>query len=329
VTRSHRDPSLRGWLCAALLGVLVATPIPGAAQPAGRAFRIGYLSTAASMDEPFPQALRELGYVEGRNLTLEVRLAAGRLDRLPALAAELVSARVDLIVAVSPPAIQAAKLATASIPIVMAFTSHDPVERGFVDSLAHPGHNITGVAMIADEITGKRLALLREALPRATHLAVLAQKDHSTTTGQLTAAQETARSLGIQLDVVEVRDARDYPEAFDALKHAPGLFILSSPTFHEDRRSLAVRALNDHLPTLCEWRDMAEAGCLMSYGANLVDLSRRAATYVDRIARGARPGDLPIERPTRFELVINTRTAAALGVTVPQSLVLQADHIVK
>jgi putative ABC transport system substrate-binding protein len=261
---------------------------------------------------------------------MEIRLAAGKLDQLPALAADLVRARVDMIVAVSPPAIQAAKEATTTIPIVMAFSSIDPVRSKFVDSLARPGGNITGVAMIADEITGKRLAMLKEMLPRATRIAVLAQVNHSSSISQVKIAREAAKSLGIELDVVEVRDSRDYETALTAVtKRAPGLFVVSNPTFFDDRQRLAAVAAKRHLPILCEWREMAEAGCLMAYGPNISDLYRRAATYVDRIVRGARAADLPVEQPTKFELVINLKTAKALGLTIPQSLLLRADEVIQ
>jgi len=317
-------------LGAALVLGLLAVPLVGEAQPAGKMYRVGYLSSAASVFEPFRQALRELGYVEGQNLVMEVRLAAGRLDQLPALAADLVRARVDVIAAVSPPAIQAAKEATTTIPIVMAFTGVDPVQNRFVESLARPGGNITGVMMIADEISGKRLALLKEMLRRATRIAVLAQVNHSASASQVQAAREAAKNLGIELDVLEVRDSRDYETAVAAAtKRARGLFVVSNPTFFDDRQRLAALAAKHRLPILCEWREMAEAGCLMAYGPNISDLYRRASTYVDRIARGATPADLPVEQPTKFELTINLRTAKALGLTVPQSLLLQADQIIQ
>jgi len=293
-------------------------------------YRVGYLSSAANVFEPFRDALRDLGYVEGRNLTMEARLAAGRLDQLPALAAELVRARVDVIVAVSPPAIQAAKDATTTIPIVMAFSSVDPVGSRFVASLGRPGGNITGVAMIADEISGKRVALLKEMLPLATRIAVLTQANHTSSPSQVNAARPAAKDLGIELDVVEVRDSRDYDAAFAAvIKRAPGLFVVANPTFFDDRQRLAAIAAKHRLPILCEWREMAEAGCLMSYGPNISDLYRRAAAYVDRIARGAKPADLPVEQPTKFELVINMKTARALGLTIPQSLLLRADEVIQ
>ena len=318
-------------ICAALVTALALLPAWVASEaPLGKMYRVGYLSSAANVFEPFRDALRDLGYVEGRNLTMEARLAAGRLDQLPALAAELVRARVDVIVAVSPPAIQAAKDATTTIPIVMAFSSVDPVGSRFVASLGRPGGNITGVAMIADEISGKRVALLKEMLPRATRIAVLTQTNHTSSPSQVNAARPAAKDLGIELDVVEVRDSRDYDAAFAAvIKRAPGLFVVANPTFFDDRQRLAAIAAKHRLPILCEWREMAEAGCLMSYGPNISDLYRRAAAYVDRIARGAKPADLPVEQPTKFELVINMKTARALGLTIPQSLLLRADEVIQ
>jgi putative ABC transport system substrate-binding protein len=318
-------------ISAALATALALLPASVASEaPVGKTYRVGYLSSAASVFEPFRDALRDLGYVEGRNLMIETRLAAGRLDQLPALAADLVRARVDVIAAVSPPAIKAAKDATTTIPIVMAFSSVDPVQSRFVDSLARPGGNITGVAMIADEISGKRVALLKDMLPRATRIAVLTQANHTSSPSQVNAARPTAKNLGIELDVFEVRDSRDYNTAFAAVtKRAPGLFVVANPTFFDDRQHLAASAAKYRLPILCEWREMAEAGCLMSYGPNISDLYRRAAAYVDRIARGAMPADLPVEQPTKFELVINLKTAKALGLTVPRTLLLQADQIIQ
>jgi len=297
--------------------------------------RIGFIivtspSANAARIEAFREGLRDLGYIEGRNLVIEARLAAGRVDQLPILAADLVRARVDVIAAVSPPAIEAAKNATTTIPIVMAFSSVDPVQSKFVDSLARPGGNITGVAMVADEMSGKRVALLKEMLPQATRLAVLTQAGHTSSPSQVKSARPTADRLGIELDVVEVRDSGDYDTALAAIaKRAPGLFVVANPTFYDDRQRLATIAARHRVPMLCEWREMAEAGCLMSYGPNISDLYRRAAAYVDRIARGAKPADLPVEQPTKFELVINLKTARALGITVPQSLLLQTDEIIQ
>jgi len=318
-------------ICAALATTLALLPARVASEvPVGKTYRVGYLSSAANVFEPFRDALHDLGYVEGRNLMIDARLAAGRLDQLPALAADLVRARVDVIAAVSPPAIKAAKDATTTIPIAMAFSSVDPVQSRFVDSLGRRGGNVTGVAMIADEISGKRVAFLKEMLPQATRIAVLTQANHTSSPSQVNAARPTAKNLGIELDVVEVRDFRDYDTAFAAVtKRAPGLFVVANPTCFDDRQRLAAIAAKHRLPILCEWREMAEAGCLMSYGPNISDLYRRAAAYVDRIARGAKPADLPVEQPTKFELVINLKTAKVLGLTVPQTLLLQAEQIIQ
>jgi putative ABC transport system substrate-binding protein len=309
---------------------LLAAPLGAEARQAENVYRVGYLSSSATVFEPFRRGLRDLGYIEGQNLVIEARLAAGKIDRLPALAAELVRTRVDVIAAVSPPAIQAAKNATTAVPIVMAFISVDPVQNGFVKSLGRPGGNITGVAMIADDIAGKRLALLKEMLPRATRIALLAQVNHSSSTTQARAARDTARALGVELEVVEARDARDYDATLGAIaKSTPGLFILANPTFFDDRQRLAALAVRYRLASLCEWREMAEAGCLMSYGPNISDLYRRVATYVDRILKGAKPADLAVEQPTTFELVINLKTAKVLGLTIPQSILVRADQVIE
>ncbi len=312
------------------LGAVLVAPLGAEAQPAGKLYRVGYLSSSATVFEAFRLGLRELGYVEGQNLSIEARLAAGKIDRLPVLAVELVRARVDVIAAVSPPAIAAAKKATTAIPIVMAFISVDPVRSGFVDSLSRPGGNITGVAMIADDIAGKRLALLKEMLPSATRIALLAQVNHSSSVSQAKAARETARTLGVELQIVEARDVRDYDAALGAItKSTPGVFILANPTFFDDRERLAAVAVRHRLASLCEWGQMAEAGCLMSYGPNISDLYRRVGAYVDRILKGAKPSNLPVEQPTKFELVINLKTAKALGLTIPPSLLLRADQVIE
>ena len=321
----------RRFLLTSVAGALAA-PLTANAQPTGgQVYRVGYISSGANVFEPFREALRQFGYVEGQNLAMEVRLAGGQLERLPSLAANLVRARVDVIAAVSPPAIQAAKEATRSIPIVMAFSSIDPVKSRFVESLAHPGGNVTGVAaMIADEITGKRLGLLKDVLPRATRIGVLAQLNHSSSVSQVKVARETAKRLGIELDVVEVRDSRDYDSALvSASKRVPGLFVVANPTFFEDRQQLATNAAKYHLPMLCEWREMAEAGCLIAYGPNISELYRLVATYVDKILKGSKPANLPVEQPTKFELVIILKTARALGLTIPPTLLARADQVIQ
>ncbi len=273
----------RRTLLGVIAGGLLTAPLAAQAQPVERMYRVGYLSTAANIFDPFRQALRELGYVEGLNVAMEVRLAAGRLDQLPALAADLVKARVDVIAAVSPPAIKAAKEATTTIPIVMAFASIDPVESGFVTSLARPSGNITGVMMIADEISGKRVALLKDMLPRATRIAVLTQVNHSSGTSQVKAARGRAEAV----------------------------LVLGSPAFFPERKRLAELALRHRLPTSFQRPDYVEAGGLMSYGPDVNDILQRLADYTDLILKGAKPSDLPVEQPTKFELAINLKTAKA------------------
>jgi len=312
------------------LGAVLAAPVAAEAQSGARFIASAIFHHRQLSSSPFRHGLRELGYIEGQNLAIEARLAAGKIDRLPALAAELIRARVDVIAAVSPPAIEAAKRATTAIPIVMAFISVDPVRSGFVDSLSRPGGNITGVAMIADDIAGKRLALLKEMVPTATRIALLAQVNHSSSVSQAKAARETAKALGVELQIVEARDSRDYEAALGAItKTTPGVFILANPTFFDDRERLAAVAVRHRLATLCEWGQMAEAGCLMSYGPNISDLYRRVGIYVDKILKGAKPADLPVEQPTKFELVINLKTARALGLTIPPSLLLRAHQVVE
>jgi putative tryptophan/tyrosine transport system substrate-binding protein len=312
------------------LGAVLAAPVAAEAQSGARFIASAIFHHRQLSSSPFRHGLRELGYIEGQNLAIEARLAAGKIDRLPALAAELIRARVDVIAAVSPPAIEAAKRATTAIPIVMAFISVDPVRSGFVDSLSRPGGNITGVAMIADDIAGKRLALLKEMVPTATRIALLAQVNHSSSVSQAKAARETAKALGVELQIVEARDSRDYDAALGAItKTTPGVFILANPTFFDDRERLAAVAVRHRLATLCEWGQMAEAGCLMSYGPNISDLYRRVGIYVDKILKGAKPADLPVEQPTKFELVINLKTARALGLTIPPSLLLRAHQVVE
>ncbi len=314
-----------------LTGGLLAAPLAAEAQSGGKVHRVGYLSTSGRVFESFRQGLRELGYVEGQNLVLDVRLAHGQLDRLPALAAELVTLRPDVIAAVSSPAIRAIKRATTTVPIVMSFIGEDPVRLGIVENFARPGGNVTGVAMIAEELTGKRVVLLREMLPRATRIAVLTQIGHESAASQTKAAQETAKSLGVDIDVARVHDSREYEAAFAAIvkQRASGLFVVSNPTFFGDQERLAAPATKHRLPMMCEWREMAEAGCLMAYGPIIADLYRRAAAYVDRILKGAKPADLPVEQPTKFELVINLKTAKALGLTIPPSLLQRADQVIE
>jgi len=322
-------------LTAVLAVALLAAPPVGSAQDAGRVYRLGILSPSPMPDPAVattpnlvPSALRELGYVEGRNLVVVRRFAEGQVDRLPDLARDLIQQRVDVIVAVSE-AIRAARDATTSIPIVMGF-GFNPVEQGFVASLARPGGNITGVLYAPEgQLVGKRLELIREAIPRATRIAVLATRD-SDSRAQLSAARKAAPALGVKLVVVELQGA-DYDRAFATMvaERAEALFILSSTTLNRDRRQIIERAAQHRLPAMYEWREQAEVGGLMSYGGSLIALSRRVAAYVDKIFKGAKPADLPVERPTTYDLVINLKTARALGLTIPPSLLSRADQVIE
>jgi putative ABC transport system substrate-binding protein len=311
-----------------------AAPFAAGAQQAGKVYRVGILipgahapSDRATISFLVPAALRELGYVEGQNLLVERRYAGGKPDRLPTLARELVQLRVDVIVAVSNEAIKAAKDVTKTIPIVMIGGS--VVAQGFVASLAQPGGNVTGVAITETTLAAKRLELLKEAVPRATRIALLATVEEFQKP-QLQEAEEAAAPLGITLVVVEVRSA-DYRGAFDRVvsERAQALLVFSSPLLHRDRSRIIELAAKHRLPAMYQWREHTEEGGLMSFGSNLTGLSRRMATYVDRILKGARPAELAVEQPTVYELVINLKTAKALGLTIPPSLLLRADQVIE
>ena len=318
------------------LGLLVAL-LATEAQPAGQVYRLGILSPAAvpnpavaAIPNLVPMGLRELGYVEGENLVIERRFAEGQLDRLHGLAHELVQRRVDVIVAVSNLAIEAAKAATAAIPIVMGFGDGDPVSRGYVASLAHPEGNITGVTLEAGTmLAGKRLELLKAALPQAGRIAVLTTSE-PVSHMQVQEAQQAASALGVTLVVVEVQGA-DYEGAFVtmAAARAEALFVLASTTLNRDRMPIIERAARYRLPAMYEWREQVEVGGLMAYGSSVVALSRRVVAQVDKLLKGARPADLPVERPTQFALVINLKTAEALGLTLPPLFLYQAEEVIR
>jgi putative tryptophan/tyrosine transport system substrate-binding protein len=276
-------------------------------------------------------ALRELGYVEGKNLQLEVRWGEGKLDRLPALAAELVQLKVDVIVAASSPAVLAASQATRTIPIVMP-TSSDPVGDGLVASLARPGGNITGLSQMAPELGEKRLQLLKEMFPKVSHaMAVLWNPDYVGMRARFEQARVAAPAVGLTVRSVEVRDARELDVAFEAIirEHPEALLLLVDPLTLSQRARIVEFAAEQRLPAIYETRDFVDVGGLISYGPNVPDLFRRAATYVDKILRGAKPADLPIEQPTKFELVINMRAAKALGIKFPESILLRADKVIE
>jgi putative ABC transport system substrate-binding protein len=319
-----------------VLTMLATPPLVADAQPTGKVPNVAYLSASSAASatgavEAFRQGLRELGYIEGRNILIEYRWADGRFDRLPALAAELTRLPVDVIVASNTPAALAARKATSTIPIILV-TAGDPVGSGLVASLARPGGNVTGLSLFPTlEISGKQLELLKEAFPTVSHVAVLANPANPPTAGLLTETEFAARSLGLRLRVVEVREPKDFDGAFATMKNerVPALLVIADPLVNDNRGRIVVFAATSRLPAIYPYRTFVDAGGLMSYGVDLSDLSRRAATYVDRILKGAKPAELPIEQPTKFELVVNLRTAKALGLTIPPSLLLRADHVIQ
>jgi putative tryptophan/tyrosine transport system substrate-binding protein len=317
-----------------VLTLLAARPLAADAQPAGNAPRVAYLSASSAASatvDAFRQGLRELGYVEGRNIHIEYRWADGRFDRLPGLAADLVRLGVNVIVAVNTPAALAAKDATSTIPIVLV-TSGDPVGSGLVASLARPGGNVTGLSLTATPaISGKQLELLKEAFPTVTLVAVLANPANPPTAGLLMEIELAARSLGLRLRVVQVREPKEFGGAFATMtkERVPALLVIADPLVNDNRDRIVAFAATNRLSAIYPYRTFVDAGGLMSYGADLSDLNRRAATYVDRILKGAKPADLPIEQPTKFEFVVNLKTAKALGLTIPPSLLLRADHVIQ
>jgi putative ABC transport system substrate-binding protein len=316
--------------------VLVAAPFAADAQQAGKVPRIGFLGTRTLSDtspllDAFRQGLRELGWVEGQNIVIDYRFAEGRFDRLPDLAAELVRLKVAIIVAAPTPAAVAAKKATETIPIV-AIALGDPVGIGLIASLAHPGGNVTGSSFsVGLEIAGKGLELLKETVPKVRRVAILSNPGNP---GQPLSIRELnvgARSLGVQLQLLEVRGPNEFDGAFAAMatERVGALLVVADSMFNLHRTQLADLAARSRLPAAYGLRENVEAGGLMSYGPSLRDLFRRSATYVDKILKGAKPGDLPVEQPTKFELVINLKTAKALGLTIPQSVLSRADQVIE
>ena len=313
---------------------ILAAPLAAESQQAGKVARIGYLAPSPEpLHEAFRQGLRDLGYVEGRNIVIEYRDAGGKVERLPALAAELVALNVDIIVAPNTPAALAAKQATRTLPIVFAFTA-DPVTSGLVTSLARPGENVTGLSLFGPELTGKCLELLKQAVPGANRVAFLWQPgalDERTEKHWFKEAESTAQALGVRLQFVAARGPSDFDRAFSdmARARADALSVLGGSMLFAERKRVVDLAAKKRLPAVYSWREFVDVGGLMAYGPNLPDLLRRAATYVDKILKGAKPADLPVEQPTKFELVINLKTAKALGLTIPQSLLVRADEIIQ
>ena len=316
---------------------LVLAPLAADAQQAGKAPRIGILSLTSPSDRPFlldafRQRLRELGWVEGQNIVIDYRYAEDRVDRLPDLAAELVRLKVDLIVASAGTQVAtAAKNATETIPIVMIFV-RDPVGTGLIASLARPGGNVTGVSGYAGlEIVAKQLELLKETVPKIRRVAILSNPANAYHQLAIREANVAARSLGVQLQLLEARGPNEFDGAFAAMakERVGALLVLSDAMLNSHRTRLADLAARSRLPAAYGVRESVEAGGLMSYGPSFLDLYRRSAAYVDKILKGAKPADLPVEQPTKFELVFNLKTAKALGLTIPQSLLQRADQVIE
>jgi putative ABC transport system substrate-binding protein len=315
--------------------LLLALNFPAEAQQAKKMPRIGVLaggspSSTSPLREAFREGLREFGYVEGENIILEFRYGEAKGERLPDLAAELVRLKVDVIVTSSTPAIQAVKEATRTIPVVMAF-SGDPVGTGLVASLSKPGGNITGLSDIGPEISGKQLELLKEAFPTISRVAFLFNPSNQGNRLRLKATELTAGELKVQIQPFEVRSATDFEKVFSAISkgEAQALMTVRDPAIYNNQIRIVQFATQNRLPTMHMDSVPVEAGGLMSYGPNVPDLFRRAAAYVDKILKGAKPADLPVARPTKFELVVNLKTAKQIGLTIPQSVLYRADKVIK
>ncbi len=326
--------------CRAVLLVtlgLLAAPLAAPAEQPGKVFRIGILGNVPLTDPEgarvwgaFIQGLRELGYVEGQNITIERRFSEGKYERLPDLAADLVRLKVDVIVAPATNPVFAAKQATRTIPIVMT-GSGDAVGSGLVASLARPGGNVTGLSTLAPEIVGKQLELLKEMVPRVSRVAVLWNPTNTGHSLSLREAKVAARSLGVQLQLLEARRPDEFEGAFAAMtrERAGALLVLGDGMFLLHPTRIADLAAKSRLPAMYGLREFVDAGGLMAYAHSLRDNFRRAATYIDKILKGAKPADLPVEQPTKFELVINLKTAKALGLTIPQSILIRADEVIR
>ena len=327
--------STAGFILTLALGTLTA-PLAADAQPAGKVARIGFLGARSASDtspqlDAFRQRLREIGWVEGLNIVIESRYAEGRYERFSDLAAELVRLKADVIFAHATAAAQAAQRATTTIPIVFANVG-DPVGSGLVASLARPGGNITGLAFFAGlEIMGKQLQLLKEAVPKVSKVAVLWNSANPSHARVVRETEVAARSLGVQLQLLQARSPNEFDSAFAAMTRgrAGALMVIADPMFLLHRRRLADLAAKGRLPAMHGLAEHVEAGGLLAYAPDINDLFRRAATYVDKILKGAKPADLPVEQPTKFELVINLKTAKALGLTLPPSVLIRADQVIQ
>ena len=326
--------TITGFIITCALGCLGVAPLAVVAQQPTRVYRIGYLLGTPGEQEPFLEAflegMRTLGYVEGQNLVLEVRAAAGQYERLPDLATELVRLPVDVLLVVTTPAALAAKHATTTIPIILVGVG-DPVGSGLVASLARPGGNVTGLASLDPELVAKQLELLKEVLPNVSRVAILWNPTNPAHALAMPQADVAAQRLGVQLHRMEAHGPDAFDSAFAAMTraHAGALLVLGDGMFFEHRRRFTELEATSRLPTMHNSRPFVEAGGLMAYGPSRLDIRRRAAVYVDKILKGARPADLPVEQPTKYELIINLKTARALGITVPPSLLLLADEVIR
>jgi putative ABC transport system substrate-binding protein len=324
----------RAFICA-LAGGFLAVPLAVEAQPPGKVWRIGYLgnsspSLESNLVEGFRRGLRELGYVEGQNIIIEYRWAEGQYDRFPRFVAELVRLKVDVIVTTGTPATLAAKQASTTIPIVMAVAG-DALGAGLVSSLARPVGNVTGLSTLLPELEGKRLELLKQVVPKLTHLAVLVNPANPFTTIGWRDVQIAAQALHVKVQRVEVREPEDFDRAFATIarEHADAFTISGDRFLLTHRKRIVELAAKGRLPAIYPYGEFVQDGGLMAYGPSYPVMFQRAAVYVDKILKGAKPADLPVEQPTKFELVINLKTAKALGLTIPQSLLLRADEIIQ
>jgi putative ABC transport system substrate-binding protein len=312
-----------------LSGGLLAAPLAAEAQQTTRLPPIGFLCNTARLAAAFDEGLRDLGYINGRNIPIERRCLEGRMERASELAADLLRLKPDVLVGATDPVVKVLAAATKTIPIVM--TSGDPLGNQFAVSLARPGRNVTGVSLFAHELAAKRLELLKTAFPDFARLTVLVNPTNPNASRQLSETEAAAQAIGVRLTILRVHSATEFDKTFGGLRRGPAAVLLVSfdALFFAERRRIAEFALANQLPTLGFAREFAEDGALMSYGANLSALYRRAAWYVDKILRGAKPADLPIEQPTKFELVINLKTAKTLSLTIPPSLLQRADQVIE
>ncbi len=327
----------RRSLVLTLGAALLVAPLGSFAQQQGKVWRIGFLSSRrrpASLDSDyygaFPRRMSELGYVEGKNLIIEWRFANGEYERLPGMAAELVQLKVDAIMALGPPGVIAAQKATTTIPVVMV-VSVDPVGAGFIRSLAQPGGNITGLSNLAGDLSSKQLELLLTIVPRLSRVAILVNPANAAHAAIPKNVQAAAQKAGIKVLAVEAQTPQEIEGAFSRMvrENAGAVIVALDPFFIQQVLQIAAQATKHRLPSIFAFREAAEAGGLLSYGQNQVDIYRSAAGYVDRIFKGARPGDLPVEQPTILELFVNRKTATALGLTIPHSLLISADKVIE